>query len=126
MRNPHRRTLTIAALDVIVCSTPDAGTCFACGERIHVSTRQLGSTRVDFLANVSAPVVANRADEKALDIGYPQALRVAVSVDSNRVPAFRITAEDMQPVSSRTPHLAKGNILVRHHATDADQNRAAF
>ena len=110
---------------MIVGSTPDAGTWFTCGKRVRVGARQLGSTRVDFLAKVSAAVVADRADEKGLDIGYPQALGVAVSVDSNRMSAFRITAEDLQPVSSRTPHLAKGHVLVLHHATDADQNRAA-
>jgi hypothetical protein len=65
--------------------------------------------------NFGAAVAANRTDEQVLQIGQPQALGPAVSVDHNRMPTFAVAAEHPQPVRAGLPHLSEGDFLLTWH-----------
>lgn len=65
--------------------------------------------------NLGATMAANRTDEQVLQIGQPQALGPAVSVDHNRMPTFVVAAEHPQPARAGLPHLSEGDLLLARH-----------
>jgi hypothetical protein len=65
--------------------------------------------------NFGTAMAANRADEQVLQIGQPQALGPAVSVDHNRMPTFVVAAEHPQPARTGLPYLSKGDLVFAGH-----------
>ena len=62
--------------------------------------------------HVGAAMAASRADEQGLQIGQPQALGPAVSVDHDRMRALVVAAQHMEPASAGPPHLPEGDCLL--------------
>jgi hypothetical protein len=80
-----------------------------------VRSRVVGSASPLERPDVGTAVAANRADEQRFQIRQPQALGPAVGVDQDRMPAFVVAAEHIQPARAGLPHLTEGDCLLAWH-----------